>query len=71
MHVTCQIYTQNFYVAQHFKIKGNYSIKQRLKPDNVLPEAVICCLEETLKSNKTESYFFSDDYMSLNRDNEK
>ncbi|EGK57041.1 hypothetical protein HMPREF9086_4398 [Enterobacter hormaechei ATCC 49162] len=43
----CQVYTQNFYIAQHFKIKGNYAVKSRLTPYNIALKAVICRHQET------------------------
>ena len=40
LHVTCQRYTKNFYIAQHFKIKGIFGDKDHLivhpTPENEL-----------------------------------
>ncbi|AYL04019.1 hypothetical protein B9Q31_19120 [Enterobacter kobei] len=58
MHVTCQSYTQNVYMTQHFKIKGNYAVKHCLKLHNVSLNAEICRQKETVKPLNKYFYYF-------------
>ncbi|AVP00179.1 hypothetical protein FDP61_16020 [Enterobacter ludwigii] len=58
MHVTCQLDTQNFYIAQHFKIKGNYVVERYLRPYNLLINTTKCRLEETRKPPNYYIFYF-------------
>ena len=58
LHVTCQSYTQNVYMTQHFKIKGNYAVKHCLKLHNVSLNAEICRQKETVKPLNKYFYYF-------------
>ena len=58
LHVTCQHDTQNFYMTQHFKIKGNYAVKRRLNRYNISVNAEICRQEETAKPMDSKYVYF-------------
>lgn len=45
-------------MAQHFKIKGNYVVERRLKPDNVSFNTEICRQEETAKHIFCKTLYF-------------
>jgi hypothetical protein len=54
-------------MTQHFKIKGNYAVKRRLKRYNVSVKAEICRQEETAKPINSKLFIFNELYVAESR----